>query len=335
MATLPTLTMYDSNLIPNKATMTDEEFADAIHPYLNFWNERTIPELNAWRGALEQVRQEVHEKYIAVKNQAVDGGYSQDYLDTQYNPPMRRRYYVDAANGDDTNDGSSGSPFKTLKKAINSVPVGGYGDIQITGTYRQQDGEIWVYKKTIAINLRGELILDFVTRYSDIVGLSLNFSLIAASIYINIDDNYGGKFTINDNTLSGTLHPRLRSFATAKYLYVSSFTLNVRNRNDNTTLLYVGKDAWLLNCYDWSVDRNSAAYINIQGHYSGTNKEIVLHSNSKILVLGDGNGGAYINYAGGFKDENGNTITNFKNYISGVVKDTDGKPRNISSNIVL
>ena len=41
---------------------------------------------------------------------------------------FNRIFYVDV-NGDDNNTGSSDSPFKTIKKAINSVPVGGYGKI--------------------------------------------------------------------------------------------------------------------------------------------------------------------------------------------------------------
>ncbi|ADV47022.1 hypothetical protein [Nitratifractor salsuginis] len=40
-----------------------------------------------------------------------------------------RTFYVDAANGSDDNDGSSGTPFQTIKKACDSVPVGGHGRI--------------------------------------------------------------------------------------------------------------------------------------------------------------------------------------------------------------
>jgi len=42
---------------------------------------------------------------------------------------FNRTFYVDAENGDDNNDGSEDKPFKTIKKAIDSVPVGGAGTI--------------------------------------------------------------------------------------------------------------------------------------------------------------------------------------------------------------
>jgi len=44
-----------------------------------------------------------------------------------------RTFYIDADNGNDNNDGSSGSPFKTLAKALNSVPMGGRGTIKFIG----------------------------------------------------------------------------------------------------------------------------------------------------------------------------------------------------------
>jgi len=44
---------------------------------------------------------------------------------------MSKTFYVDAVNGDDLNDGSSTAPFKTIKKAVDSVPVGGYGTINL------------------------------------------------------------------------------------------------------------------------------------------------------------------------------------------------------------
>ncbi len=45
---------------------------------------------------------------------------------------MSRTFYVDAENGDDNNDGSESAPFKTIKKACDSVPNGGYGKIHLS-----------------------------------------------------------------------------------------------------------------------------------------------------------------------------------------------------------
>ncbi len=192
MATLPTLTVYNQNLIPDKSRMTDEEFADAIHPYLNFWNGTTIPELNNWNGTLEQIRQEINDKYIAVKNQAVDGGYSQTYLDTKFNPPMSRTYYVDAVNGDDTNDGSSsGSPFKTIKKAIDSVPIGGAGFITLLSDVNV-DFRTSIKYKRIDIHLNG-FALNVLT---DSISIIYGFYVETAFIRISGDNKAGSKIIL-------------------------------------------------------------------------------------------------------------------------------------------
>ncbi|WP_456390597.1 hypothetical protein [Hydrogenimonas sp.] len=47
---------------------------------------------------------------------------------------MSRTFYVDAENGDDLNDGSSGAPFATIKKACDSVPTGGRGSIYLSNS---------------------------------------------------------------------------------------------------------------------------------------------------------------------------------------------------------
>lgn len=44
-----------------------------------------------------------------------------------------KNYYVDPVAGLDTNAGTQAAPFKTLKKACDSVPIGGYGVITIIG----------------------------------------------------------------------------------------------------------------------------------------------------------------------------------------------------------
>lgn len=47
-------------------------------------------------------------------------------------PKLNKKFYVDAVTGDDSNDGSNGSPMQNIAKAINSVPSGGYGFLILT-----------------------------------------------------------------------------------------------------------------------------------------------------------------------------------------------------------
>ena len=48
---------------------------------------------------------------------------------------MSKTFYVDANGGSDNNDGSSAHPFKTIQKAVDSVPTGGFGLININSDY--------------------------------------------------------------------------------------------------------------------------------------------------------------------------------------------------------
>lgn len=48
---VPTLTVY-GGVVPNKATQTVDEFANAVHPYMNFFNTDSIPEVQAFRTSL-------------------------------------------------------------------------------------------------------------------------------------------------------------------------------------------------------------------------------------------------------------------------------------------
>lgn len=44
---------------------------------------------------------------------------------------LERYYYVDVVLGSDANAGTSTAPFKTLKKAIDTIPIGGVGKVEL------------------------------------------------------------------------------------------------------------------------------------------------------------------------------------------------------------
>jgi len=315
MTTLPTLTAYDPNLIPNKATMTDEEFADAIHPYLNFWNETTIPEINNWSLILEQIRQEIHNKYIAVKNQAINGGYSQAYLDTKYNPPMSRTYYVDAVNGSDTNDGSNSYPFKTIKKAVDSTPTGGYVYIVLKSDYVFESSAEAIVKRNIYIWIVGN------NTYSLIFKVRQNGSYNTLSYFRPLGFFglvlYDVDITIDISTEDPNLNYDTRNQVIAK-TYSSSGFVQILHSNinlpdsSNVSLLCQGHGHTLefLPLKLYNVDINGTANSKLILSYSGT---ILLFTNDTRL----------------------NTNGTWSDLLAGVIRDADGKPRNVLSNIVL
>ncbi len=73
---------------------------------------------------------------------------------------MSRFFYVDATNGDDTNNGSSMKPFKRLKKAVDSTPMGAFVYIDIVNDYElaDEDDVINFTGKNVYINLNGHTL---------------------------------------------------------------------------------------------------------------------------------------------------------------------------------
>ncbi len=82
-------------------------------------------QINAVNSAIENMQQQV-DNFIAG-------------AETNIKSWWNAVFYVDATNGDDNNDGSSSAPFKTLSKAINRIPIGGYGTVYIVGTCEVND----------------------------------------------------------------------------------------------------------------------------------------------------------------------------------------------------
>lgn len=65
-----------------------------------------------------------------------------------------KAYYVDSVAGLDTNAGTQAAPFKTIRKACDSIPISGYGTITIVGdesVIADISTDIAVYNKTIII----------------------------------------------------------------------------------------------------------------------------------------------------------------------------------------
>lgn len=67
--TVPGMTQY-TGTVPNKATQTKEEFANAVHPYLNYFNSTFTPNLTAVSTALTTFKTEVNELAVEVNTNA-------------------------------------------------------------------------------------------------------------------------------------------------------------------------------------------------------------------------------------------------------------------------
>ena len=111
-----------------------------------------------------------------------------------------QRFYVDCDNGDDENDGSSGSPFKTIQKAIDTIPIVALGqDVSIKLKSSQNYNE----HVTILEYTGNHIQIESETGNPDDVKITLKSGeseifLVQKSVLANIGF-YGLTLVINDD----------------------------------------------------------------------------------------------------------------------------------------
>jgi len=98
---------------------------------------------------------------------------------------MHRTFYVDAENGDDNNNGSSSAPFKTIKKACDSIPNGGYGTIYLSA------GQI--FHISVSVGLNNKTIIMY--------GDASNNSKIIFDTYNDDNYNYSRSIGLSNSRL--------------------------------------------------------------------------------------------------------------------------------------
>jgi len=232
---------------------------------------------------------------------------------------FNRTFYVDADNGDDNNDGSSNNPFKTIKKAVDSVPIGGYGSINVAyGSYIINAG-IAVINKVIIIagQLDGDGNKPTITfTESSSAGQLENFHLTNSSIVFQNFELILPKPTYNVTNITNA-----RRYAIALrngsrfYLYKTDATIN---KDDNY-------GAFILSgLYSRNSEEGFGGFATL-GDCSIVADDIVYYIGRTAFFNTDGSISV--------KDSVGNdrAITDIFN---GIVKDANGVPRNILSNVV-
>ncbi|KZL17212.1 hypothetical protein PsWM33_05412 [Pseudovibrio sp. WM33] len=106
--------------------------------------------------SLTQSLKEVVQSTTAL-TEAVQKTYSQHNAEIQkilnIAPELQRTFYVDAVNGDNSNDGSQDAPLRTLRKAADRVPRQGRGHIHLLSDYHMTEA---VYARDCYINVYGD-----------------------------------------------------------------------------------------------------------------------------------------------------------------------------------
>jgi len=245
----------------------------------------------------------------------------------------KRSFYVDAVNGDDNNPGTSNAPFKTLKKAVDNIPIGGYGKIHIIGDYTM-DYSFTVLGKRIAFYSDGNLIFparlngDYneFTAHIDVVDSSLYFAV--GKIITEVADsskNWRGsnKVAIRQNVGS----------CGSRALGRMNVIIDTKCQNDvNVVELHGGI---LIGNQDlWGSGDVVPVHVGIK-RYDYTGTSYILKDGG--FLLGEFGVASFVVDVSSYiavRDSSGNKIT-WGDVIQGIVTDSNGVPRNIVSNILL
>ena len=226
-------------------------------------------------------------------------------------PLMRNdiQIFIDEVNGSDNNSGfEKNNPVKTLAVAIKRCMVGKNNQIRLLSnvTHKSSYGVISgsaTYKKTIQIvddNMSEPNLITFDFDY-----LIAAFQCdINSQIIFQVDISFVNTY---DTTRRNVMN--ILSNSTIKFLYKPDATPTTVSIGDNATMCWV-RDSSIILANDISISATNAALFQV-----GRFVEVGVEKSKKI---------------------NGNTITDadISSNTVGVIKDANGVPRNIISNII-
>ena len=242
---------------------------------------------------------------------------------------FNRTFYVDAENGDDNNDGSSSTPFKTIKKAVNNIPIGGYGEIYLKTPNNIIDSDITLKNKTIIIS-----------------GIYIDSDSEEPAIKnVCYEDDYGNA-TYGFVTTNSYLEFSNLTIRTADYVNTdkneSYYAGLIKRKNtESKNKVVINSSSILIGDTDF-IRLSDRQDINLQVYYYDSGHSV---TDKTIDCVGANNNGYLIkNEAGtlilsassialGTKND-GSTDLTWNDLVTGIVKDADsGNPINLLSNI--
>ena len=231
-----------------------------------------------------------------------------------------RTFYVDADNGDDSNAGSSDSPFKTIKKAVNSTPVGGKAIIRLKGDFLIEedyfdvhftaDNKMLRFYKTDdnGANVTFKWVADSTNAYQAIAGFAFNNCYVVFGEGINFYET-----GFDDNLTKSSFRSIVNRYSRGSVILFTYNTIEMENM--------------CIHLADVSNVGNSIEIYqpNLKIDPNNTNP---IQLSSALISL------KYTNSSGYFKDFDDNDLDPATYLISGVIKDADsGNPINVISNI--
>ena len=247
-------------------------------------------------------------------------------------------FYVDAVLGNDNNDGSGSAPFRTIKKAVDSVPFSGRAIIKLLTEYEPTEEEnIPVLGKKIIIDYSYPIKTDWVKMENiDYAKPKLTFE-VGNGGTLEFVGNYASdaKIILLSNDTGFPEKADLNSFvklsSDGSVNSVSFYFLNTKE-NYPPVEIYSGG---LVKGYPES-NMRSFGNVVFGEHYGKAGSDIVVDKANGAFLFDFHLGCGALTFLTNcvIKDTNGNDLS-LADVVLGVVKDANGVPRNIVSNIVL
>jgi len=252
-------------------------------------------------------------------NGALTFGQSSNYLNSR---PIRvfgqyydnKIFYVDPENGDDDNNGSYSSPFKTLKKAFNDTPYGTKSTVYIMKDIELKSSEGAIYSTFKYIELRShpdnedaKLIINF-----DTSGTPPIKNYFGAILYLKIDIEVVNNHSTSNRYSAINVDSQcfIRTYSNyGKTINAGSNVNCTFTLNDNTYLVYNRNSHLGFEYADFNISDTNAYMF-----YIGYQSRFYISSNCTI---------------------NSNSITQdlVKPYVGGLLYDKNtGQAINITSN---
>jgi len=250
---------------------------------------------------------------------------------------FNRSFYVDQENGDDNNDGSRDNPFKTLSKAITATPIGGQVTINLLSDYTLEQ-DIYISKRYVKINVKNGIKLKTSWYVATSSGNARLYFIDISNGFLHIHleqyDKNGepSQLIIPENDTGKDKEKEFIGFIKNSSGGGGKLRIDYRNKVDGAVVIDV-QDGYLFKQYNWARE-NSFIDVRIQGHYAESKIRVNTDNNALLAYLRQTTTAFTFQVDNNtLIDQDGNDL-DIIDVVTGIVKDSNGVPRNIISNIV-
>jgi len=245
-----------------------------------------------------------------------------DRFISDVNSVMAKTVYVDAENGSDTSgDGSYGAPFKTIDKVLKSVIPGSAVKIILKpGVYTLIDDYFLhnnaIYLQSYDSNQVDQVVVTHdITSQNFLAGFRLSNSTITVR-YLTIKTYDGDSNRLNSSTRQyGYVRSIFGRANDGGFGYINFYNVKIELNYGYLVNLSFGGDFYAINLYATQVKVND------------TNSKLVYTERTHYPYV-------FSIHASTIKDSSGNSLQ-WKDYLDGIIRDSNGKPLNVLSNISL